>query len=177
MDERCLRPLFCTIKAELGRGQPGLMRWSWDEKTLPQCSISIARSSDRYTTPPHCSSPHYKWASGRPRYSRTNQICVNVKKSVIFCGIINVSFIFQNWTSAVLCFYYEGGYIVWEDEWMRRGHSSNQSLDWTAMLGLLYCPIVTPVMKHLLWSFRHALTKFADNLPIVGCQTSGNGKV
>ena len=38
MDERCLRPLFCTIKAELGRGQPGLMRWSWDE-TLPQCSI------------------------------------------------------------------------------------------------------------------------------------------
>ena len=26
MDERCLRPLFCTIKAELGRGQPGLMR-------------------------------------------------------------------------------------------------------------------------------------------------------
>ena len=29
---------FCTIKAELGRGQPGLMRWSWDE-TLPQWSI------------------------------------------------------------------------------------------------------------------------------------------
>ena len=26
MDERCLRPFFCTIKAELGRGQPGLMR-------------------------------------------------------------------------------------------------------------------------------------------------------
>ena len=26
MDERCFRPLFCTIKAELGRGQPGLMR-------------------------------------------------------------------------------------------------------------------------------------------------------
>ena len=24
MDERCFRPLFCTIKAELGRGQPGL---------------------------------------------------------------------------------------------------------------------------------------------------------
>ena len=38
MDERCFRPLFCTIKTELGRGQPGLMRWSWDE-TLPQCSI------------------------------------------------------------------------------------------------------------------------------------------
>ena len=32
------RPLFCTITAELGRGQPGLMRWSWDE-TLPQSSI------------------------------------------------------------------------------------------------------------------------------------------
>ena len=38
MDGWCFRPLFCTIKAELGRGQPGLMRWSWDE-TLPQCSI------------------------------------------------------------------------------------------------------------------------------------------
>ena len=23
MDEQCFRPLFCTIKAELGRGQPG----------------------------------------------------------------------------------------------------------------------------------------------------------
>ena len=23
MDKRCLRPLFCTIKAELGWGQPG----------------------------------------------------------------------------------------------------------------------------------------------------------
>ena len=26
MDERCFRPLFCTVKAELGLGQPGLMR-------------------------------------------------------------------------------------------------------------------------------------------------------
>ena len=25
-DERCFRPLLCTVKAELGRGQPGLMR-------------------------------------------------------------------------------------------------------------------------------------------------------
>ena len=46
MDERCFRPLFCTIKAEMGRGQPGLMRWSWDE-TLPQCSID---RSTFYTT-------------------------------------------------------------------------------------------------------------------------------
>ena len=38
MDERCFRPPFCTIKAELGQGQPGLMRLSWDE-TLPQSSI------------------------------------------------------------------------------------------------------------------------------------------
>ena len=29
---------LCTVKAELGRGQPGLMRWIWDE-TLPQSSI------------------------------------------------------------------------------------------------------------------------------------------
>ena len=35
MDERCFRPLLCTVKAELGRGQPGLMRCIWDE-TLPQ---------------------------------------------------------------------------------------------------------------------------------------------
>ena len=34
------RPPFCTIKAELGWGQPGLMRWSWDE-TLPQCSTGF----------------------------------------------------------------------------------------------------------------------------------------
>ena len=26
MDERCFRPLLCTVKAELGQGQPGLMR-------------------------------------------------------------------------------------------------------------------------------------------------------
>ena len=26
MDERCFRPLLCTVKAELGWGQPGLMR-------------------------------------------------------------------------------------------------------------------------------------------------------
>ena len=26
MDERCFRALLCTVKAELGRGQPGLMR-------------------------------------------------------------------------------------------------------------------------------------------------------
>ncbi len=37
-NEQCFRPLFCTVKAELGRGQPGLMRWIWDE-TLPQSSI------------------------------------------------------------------------------------------------------------------------------------------
>ena len=52
MDERCFRPLFCTIKAELGRGQPGLMRWSWDE-TLPQCSID---RSTFYTAAHHATS-------------------------------------------------------------------------------------------------------------------------
>ena len=56
MDERCIRPLLCTVKAELGRGQPGLMRWIWDE-TLPQSSI------DRST---FYSAAHRatKWASG-----------------------------------------------------------------------------------------------------------------
>ena len=33
-----LRPLLCTVKSELGRGQPGHMRLIWDE-TLPQSSI------------------------------------------------------------------------------------------------------------------------------------------
>ena len=39
MDEKCFRPFLCTVKAELGLGQPGLMRWIWDE-TVPQSSIS-----------------------------------------------------------------------------------------------------------------------------------------
>ena len=58
MDERCFRPLLCTVKAELGRGQPGLMRWIWDE-TLPQSSIdrSTLHSAAHRAT---------KWASGRP---------------------------------------------------------------------------------------------------------------
>ena len=58
MDERCFRPLLCTVKAELGRGQPGLMRWIWDE-TLPQSSIdhSTFYSATHRAT---------KWASGRP---------------------------------------------------------------------------------------------------------------
>ena len=60
MDERCFRPLLCTVKAELGRGQPGLMRWIWDE-TLPQSSIdrSTLHSAAHRAT---------KWASGRPIY-------------------------------------------------------------------------------------------------------------
>ena len=58
MDERCFRPLLCTVKAELGRGQPGLMRWISDE-TLPQSSID--RST--FYSAAHCA---IKWASGRP---------------------------------------------------------------------------------------------------------------
>ena len=63
MDERCFRPLLCTAKAELGRGQPGLMRWIWDE-TLPQSSI------DRST---FYSAAHRatKWASCRPYLIKT----------------------------------------------------------------------------------------------------------
>ena len=59
MDERCFRPLLCTVKAELGRGQPGLMRWIWDE-TLPQSSIN--RST--FYSAAHRAT---KWASGRPQ--------------------------------------------------------------------------------------------------------------
>ena len=38
MNERHFRPLFCTVEAELGQRQPGLLRWIWDE-TLPLYSI------------------------------------------------------------------------------------------------------------------------------------------
>ena len=67
MDERCFRPLLCTVKAELGQGQPGLMRWIWDE-TLPQSSI------DRST---FYSAAHRatNWASGRPH---TRQVICNI---------------------------------------------------------------------------------------------------
>ena len=51
MDERCFRPLLCTVKAELGRGQPGLMRWIWDE-TLPQSSIDRSTSTLQLTALP-----------------------------------------------------------------------------------------------------------------------------
>ena len=39
MDERCFRPLLCTVKAELGRGQPGLMIWEEDCHTWHQMSL------------------------------------------------------------------------------------------------------------------------------------------
>ena len=58
MDEQCFRPFLCTVKAELDRGQPGLMRWTWDE-TLPQSSID---SSTFYSAAHRAT----KWASGRP---------------------------------------------------------------------------------------------------------------
>ena len=43
MDERCFRPLLCTVKAELGLGQPELMRRNW-MKHCPT-AVSIARPS------------------------------------------------------------------------------------------------------------------------------------
>ena len=55
---------YALSRAELGRGQPGLMRWIWDE-TLPQSSI------DRST---FYSAAHRatKWASGRPHFAQTD---------------------------------------------------------------------------------------------------------
>ena len=41
MDERCFRPLFCTVKAELGRGQPGLMRWIWEKKNVYESNLHL----------------------------------------------------------------------------------------------------------------------------------------
>ena len=63
MDERCFRSLFCTIKAELGRGQPGLMRWSWDE-TLSQCSIdrSTLHTAAHSATSELAAAPSTSWS-------------------------------------------------------------------------------------------------------------------
>ena len=76
MDERCFRPLLCTVKAELGRGQHGLMRWIWDE-TLPQSSINhltIYSTAHRAT----------KWASGHPQKAkRAYLVTVSVYKYTI----------------------------------------------------------------------------------------------
>ena len=49
---RCYRPLLCTVKFELGWGEPGLMLWIWDETVAPE----QYRSQD----PPLCSSPRYQ---------------------------------------------------------------------------------------------------------------------
>ena len=84
MDERCFRPLLCSVKAELGRGQPGLMRWIWDE-TLPQSSI------DRST---FYSAAHRatKWVSGRPHISLEDRCAwrklVGITK-MLFQNLIN----------------------------------------------------------------------------------------
>ena len=97
MDERCFRPLLCTVKAELGRGQPGLMRWIWDE-TLPQSSI------DRST---FYSAAHRatKWASGHPPYLFRMRFCEAQMVSVAapftlwsffhLCSNLNLSWLTQ----------------------------------------------------------------------------------
>ena len=77
MDKRFFRPLLCTVKAELGRGQPGLMRWIWDE-TLPQSSI------DRLTfySAAHCAT---KWANGRLPFSKESvERLINSNNTMIF---------------------------------------------------------------------------------------------
>ena len=66
MDERCFRPLLCTVKAELGRGQPGLMRWIWDE-TLPQSSID--RSTFYFCSSPRNVSEWYKYGADMKKSS------------------------------------------------------------------------------------------------------------
>ena len=54
---RCLRPSFCTMKAELGRGELGLMRCNFYE-VAPR-AVSNTRPSARYhetTTAPYINS-------------------------------------------------------------------------------------------------------------------------
>ena len=83
MDERCFRPLLCTVKAELGRGQPGLMRWIWDE-TLPQSSIDRAT----FYSAAHRAT---KWASGRPHRGKGNGagIMCRINCPILFYNIGN----------------------------------------------------------------------------------------
>ena len=82
MDERCFRPLLRTVKAELGRGQPGLIRWIWDE-TLPQSSID---RSTFYSAAHHAT----KWASGRPlcHVETTQDIASNTEAVTVLCSQI-----------------------------------------------------------------------------------------
>ena len=47
MDELCFRPLLCTVKAELGRGQPGLMRWNIAPEQYRSLDLLLC-SSPRY---------------------------------------------------------------------------------------------------------------------------------
>ena len=62
MNEWCFRPWFCTFKAILGQGQPGLMRWIllWTMPPVQDRSLDLLTSSlARY----HCTTdaPWCKW--------------------------------------------------------------------------------------------------------------------
>ena len=83
---------FCTIKAELGRGQPGLMTWSWDE-TLPQCSIdrSTLHTAAHRTTSELAATPSKKWDLSKCRVcsllasaSSLPTVTCRVKKQFIY---------------------------------------------------------------------------------------------
>ena len=95
MDERCFRPLLCTVKAELGWGQPGLMRWIWDE-TLPQSSI------DRLT---FYSAAHRatEWASGRPHNFNgthdTNESIITPGQQYLLVGSLTYCSLKPLWSS------------------------------------------------------------------------------
>ena len=65
MDERCFRPLLCTVKAELGRGQPGLM--TCDKGSI---KIPLATHLSEFNLPLQCSfSLHNRFTNIAPRSS------------------------------------------------------------------------------------------------------------
>ena len=45
MDEQCFRPLFCTVKAELGCGQPGLS-YLLDSGCFAQCIKQVQQTRE-----------------------------------------------------------------------------------------------------------------------------------
>ena len=77
---------FCTIKAELGQGQPGLMRWSWDE-TLPQCSIdrSTFHTAAHRATSELAAAPMADTRTKR-KTQRQEKYCNYLMSALVYCS-------------------------------------------------------------------------------------------
>ena len=154
MDERCFRPVLCTVKAELGRGQPGLRRWIWDE-TLPQSS------TDRSTfySAAHCAT---KWASGRPLKATGNVVSAtdswrtpaeNMEQSEIRSSIVLIHKI-SNW--------YQRGGSRWRSYLRAPGQGKFQL--WRFKQNLKQIPQCTQEDTMEIKAFLDCLQSMIDNI-------------